>query len=128
MTRAPLRSNSDLCFPVQKARHRVAIQSLVSSSDGQGGVTSTWATAATVWAVVEPLQGMERYVANQTQRNVSHRVTIRYRSGVTPAQRLVFDPDGAARVFNITSVIDPMERHVMLVLDALESTPDTTDG
>ncbi len=44
------------------------------------------------------------------------RVTIRYRTGVKPANRLLY----GKRIFNIRSVADPEEKHRELVIMAQE--------
>ena len=80
--------------------------------DGGGGFILTWTDVATVWAAIEPLKGAERLHAQQLQSPVTHRVTMRYRAGVRPSMRLVFD----ARTLNIRAVIDPQERNRTLEL------------
>lgn len=93
-------------------RHRLTLQQEVRTADGAGGYTPSWSDVATVWAQVEPLKGAERLHAMQLQDTVSHRVTIRYRAGVTAALRLLF----GTRVFNIRAVINPGERNRWLEL------------
>jgi len=96
-----------------KLRRRVTLQSVATSSNGVGGKTSAApTTVATVWASVEPLSGGELLRAQQMQSNLSHRVTIRHRSGVTPRMRVAYQ----GRRFEIAAVIDPEERHERLVL------------
>ncbi len=92
---------------------RVKLQSPSRSSDEAGGATVTWTDVASIWAAIEPLTGKEPYVvAQQLQGQVSHKVTIRYRSGLTPGMRVLYD----SRIFDVKSVIDPKERHSILIL------------
>jgi SPP1 family predicted phage head-tail adaptor len=93
-------------------RNRVTLQQLTRTDDGAGGYTETWTGVATVWADVYPLKGNERYEAQQVQANLSHRVTIRYRTGVEPSMRLLY----GTRTLTIEAVIDPEERHRELIL------------
>ncbi len=95
-----------------RLRHRVTLQSAADTADGGGGFTTTWSDVATVWAAIEPLKSRERLFAQQLENPVTHRVTIRYRAGVTAKMRLEF----GARVFNIRGVINAGERDRTLEL------------
>lgn len=95
-----------------KLRHRVKLQTLTRTPDAGGGYTETWTDTATVWAAVEPLQGTERLRAMQVSPTLSHRIRMRYRANVTSAMQAVYN----GRAFDITSVIDPGERHRELEL------------
>jgi len=97
---------------IGKLRHRVTIQNKVTLLDGYGGVTSTWQDVATVWASVEPLNGRELYAAQQVKAELTHRIRIRYMSGIKPEMRIAFDN----RTFEIEAIIDPEERHESLEL------------
>ena len=97
-----------------RMRQRVTIQQATETADTAGGTTRSWSDVATVWAEVLPLGGgrIERLFANQLQAEASHRITIRYRSGVTTAMRISY----AGRVFNIRSVTNVNEAGVLLEL------------
>lgn len=101
-----------------KLRHRVTFVQDQEVPDGMGGVTVQPVDVATVWAAVEPLQGRERYAAQQVQAETSHRVTIRYRAGLNTAMRIRFQ----GRMFNILAIIDPEERREQLQLLCAEVT------
>ncbi len=102
--------------PAAKMRHRVDIQSLTETTDDQGGFTKAWATDATVWAEIVPMKGYERFQAQQTQTPLTHKVTMRYRTGVTTAHRLLY----GSRVFGIKEVINVDERGSFLELKCIE--------
>lgn len=91
---------------------RITLQQKTTAGDGAGGVTETWSDVATVWAAVEPLNGPERYQAQKLQTIITHKVTIRYRVGVSPKMRVVY----SGRILEIVEVIDPNERHEQLRL------------
>lgn len=82
---------------------RIALQSVTRTADEGGGATSAWATFATVWAKVEPLDGRERYEAQQVESAVNHRVTIRYRADVTARHRVLY----GSRALAIRAVLSP---------------------
>lgn len=90
-----------------KLRHRFRIEAATRTADEGGGGTSAWAEVATVWANVVPLTGAERIAAMQAEASLTHRVEIRYRPGLTTANRGFY----GGRVFNVTAVIDVGERH-----------------
>jgi SPP1 family predicted phage head-tail adaptor len=106
-------------FDIGKARHRLALQAVSTVADALGGQSEMWATEATIWARVEPLSGRELVQAQQVASEATHRVTIRYRTGVTTAKRFKL----GTRTLNITSVINPGELGETLVLLCTESTP-----
>lgn len=93
-------------------RHRVTIQQKGKVQDEYGQEREDWMDVATVWAAVEPLRGREYFEAHQVQAEVTTRIRIRYRPGVRPDMRVVYN----GRIFNIQSVIDPEERHRELQL------------
>lgn len=93
-------------------RHRITLQELVTGQDEAGQPVQEWQDVATVWAAVEPLRGREYWAAAQVQSEVTTRIRIRYRSGIRPDMRVLY----GGRVFNVTAVIDPEERHMELQL------------
>lgn len=86
---------------------RVTIQSMTATRNAIGEPVEAWADVATVWAAVEPVQGREFWEQQQVQSEVTTRIRIRYRAGVTAAMRVTY----GGRFYNIKSVIDPRERH-----------------
>jgi len=91
------------------------VQSASESQGTTGELTKTWATDATVWGSIEPLSARELVQAQQIQSDITHRVTMRYRSDltVTVEQRILFD---STRVFEIISVLNRDERNEQLEL------------
>lgn len=107
----------DCCeYRPAQMKHRLALQSLSRVADGQGGWTESWATEATVSAMIEPMKGYERFQAQQVQTPVTHKITIRYRSGVTTKKRFLF----GSRVFEIKEVTNENEENRYLIIRALE--------
>src|SRR5262245_56532836 len=92
-----------LKYPPAKMNKRAVIQSRTNTTDTQGGYTEAWATDVTVWAHMTPLKGYERFQARQTETPVTHKITIRYRSGVTTAQRITY----GGNTYHIKEVLNP---------------------
>lgn len=97
-------------------RHRVTIQEETKTEDTGGGFALAWADVSTMWCDVVPATGREVFQAQQLQKNVSHKITTRYRTDVTTANRLLW----GARTFNVRSVITVSERNRYTVILADE--------
>lgn len=98
---------------IGELRHRVIIQEYREIVDQYGTpIDQGWQDVCTVWAAVEPIQGREYILLQNTQSELTARIRIRYRPGIKPAMRVVY----GQRVFDIQSVIDPEERHIELQL------------
>lgn len=81
-------------------RHRVTLQSKSVTRDAMGGETITWNdTVTNVPAAIEPLQGRERFLAQQIQPELSVRIRIRYRADVQADWRVKY----GTRIFAIES-------------------------
>jgi SPP1 family predicted phage head-tail adaptor len=104
-----------------RLRHRITLQEERPTRDSYKAEVLGWVDVATVWAAVEPLRGREYFSAQQVNSEVSHRVTIRYRSGVTSAMRVLF----GSRVLQIDGVINVNEQNRELQLMCIEGvSPD----
>lgn len=101
-------------------RHLVVIQDRSLAQDSFGGQLRNWTDFISARAAVKPLTGRELELAQAIAAETSHQVTLRYRAGITPAQRLIY----AGRIFNIHAVIDVDERHMKLVLLVSEGLND----
>lgn len=88
-----------------RLRERVTIQQESVTRDGSGEQLKSWTEVATVWAAVTPGASSERFLASAGQRvaEVTHTVRIRYRAGITPKMRLLWE----TRILEIISVVDP---------------------
>ncbi len=102
---------------------RVTIQNPVRLDDGGGGADLSYVDLVTVHASVQPGAGREFFQAKTLNPELTHMVTIRYRTGVTPAHRVRYEVNGMVRAFAIRSIADPLERHEQLILMCEEQTP-----
>lgn len=94
-------------------RHRITIQERTETRDAIGGFSETWATLsgnASVPAAIWPIKSAEALDAQKLENQVTHRIRIRYRSGITTKHRIVF----GSRTFQIVSLMNPDERNIML--------------
>lgn len=102
-------------------RHTIAIQEQTDTPDGMGGATVTWANVSGMGAVpaaIWPLKSAERLESLKLENEVTHRIRIRYRSGITTKMRINWSDKG--RVFNVTGSINPDERNIMLEMLCIE--------
>lgn len=97
-------------------RHRIEIQGESVTRDSYGGETKSWTTSATVWASINPLSGRERLAAQQVNAETTHKITMRYHSGLTPENRIKF----GSRIFDIEEILNTGENNVELVIMARE--------
>ena len=87
--RLALRQN----LPVQRDENNVPIP-------GSGG----WQTVDTIWGRVEPLSARDFIAASAAQSEVTARITIRYRPGITAAMRILHEDT----VYTISGILpDP---------------------
>lgn len=102
-------------------RHRITIQKLNLTRDGQGGQTETWSDFSIVWADVQPVSANERLYTRQIQYQRSHKVIIRYledlTKDVTSTFRFLFD----SRTFQIKGIRRLDEKKFWLLIDAEEN-------
>jgi SPP1 family predicted phage head-tail adaptor len=93
-------------------RRRVTVQQRTVSVDTFGQQAVSWSSFLECWADIQPSSGRELIAAQAQQSEVTHQVVIRYRSGVLPAMRVLYQ----GRVFDIQSVIDVDTQHRRLAL------------
>ena len=101
-------------------RQRVTIQSPTSASDGAGGSVTTWTNGATVWAEVLPVNGGEAFKAGLASATQFYKVTIRFRTDVTPRNRLMWN----GIPLNIRTCADLDGRREALLMSAESGAPE----
>ncbi|MBN9585994.1 MAG: head-tail adaptor protein [Afipia sp. 62-7] len=85
---------------------RLVVQQPVETPDGQGGVTRTWTTFATVWAQVTPLAARREMQADADGATQAYRIVLRSNLSLTLQHRF---SDGA-RVYRIVAIRDRDDR------------------
>lgn len=106
---------------IARLRQRVTIEQLADTEDGRGGYAVDWTTVATnVWARIEPLKPSERLEAGSRAETITHRITMRYRAGLTGQMRIVH----RGTPYNIVGPpVNADERQRYLTLDVEEGVP-----
>jgi SPP1 family predicted phage head-tail adaptor len=96
---------------------RLHLQNVVMTADAIEGVSSeAWTDIDLVWGHISPITGREEFMAGQTQERITHQVTIRWRSDVTPKMRFRYQETSAGilRIFLIHTMLDLDEGHRQL--------------
>jgi len=91
---------------------RIVIERLVEGYDELGQPINDWLPIVTTWASVEPLVGREYLAAAALVSEVTARIRMRYRPGITSQDRIVHE----GKVYGITSLADVHSSRRELVL------------
>ena len=89
-------------------RERVTVQQATENRNRLGEAISEWSTFAEVWASVNGVTAREYLLAGQQQIELSHRVKMRYLSGLTSKMRLVW----RGRTLEIISILEHENRSI----------------
>ena len=81
---------------------RISVERLVEGYDELGQPINTWLPIITTWAAVEPLVGREYLAAAALVAEVTARIRMRYRPGITAADRVIH----GGTTYGVTSVAD----------------------
>ena len=97
---------------------KATIQTPTEGTNSIGEPTFTYSTFATRWMALLPVSGAERVASLQNEGTVTHRVRMRYTSGLKPKMRLVSE----GRTFEIDSVVERgrREEHELLVTEVVD--------
>lgn len=92
-----------------KLDQRITLQRRLEERNDIGEAVITYVNAAIVWASVEPLSGRELYAAQQTQSEVTTRIRIHWRRGVSERMRVrhvvSYESPQQVDVYEVLSVI-----------------------
>lgn len=88
-----------------RLRETIVIQRNTPTRSPAGDDEPAWTAFITTRAGVEPMTGREYLGSDQVQSETTHKFTIRYQAGITPAMRISWD----SRLFDIQSVINVRE-------------------
>lgn len=100
-----------------RLRERVTVQQASESRNALGETVQAWGTYSTVWASVEGVSARELLSAGQQQISISHRVRMRYLTGLTQSMRLQW----RGRTLEIVSLLEHNNRseHELLCQEAV---------
>ena len=103
---------------VGKLTRKVMLMRCTETKDAAAEPIRSYANLAEVWASIEPLSVREQIQAQQSQTVYSTRIRIRYLEGLKATDRVLWD----GRTFEISSIIDKLERHHEMELLCVEFT------
>lgn len=89
-------------------RERVTVQQATESRNRLGESISEWSTFSEVWASVQGVSAREFLLAGQQQIELSHRVKMRYLTGLTSKMRLSW----RGRTLEIISILEHDNRSI----------------
>jgi len=96
-----------------KLRHAANIEVVTETPDGMGGITKSWATwttdsfDGTTKIGIYPISGKELIEAQKLEAKLTHKIKMRYISGLTPKHRIKF----GTRIFKIHVIVNFQERN-----------------
>jgi SPP1 family predicted phage head-tail adaptor len=83
-------------------RERITVQQATDNRTPLGEAVQTWSTFASRWASVEGISSREFFLQGQQQTEASHRVRLRYLTGLTQQMRLQW----RGRTLEIVSLLE----------------------
>jgi SPP1 family predicted phage head-tail adaptor len=83
-----------------RLKHRVVLEAPVESPDGAGGISRSYAAAATLWAALAPVSARGDVVGAGFATTVTHRLVIRRGPEVTTDHRFRL----GTRIFRIVAI------------------------
>lgn len=101
-----------------RMRHLVWVERPTTTQTASGEPVLTWERWKQLRCQIEPLQGRERFEAQQVRPEVTHQVRMRYVHGLSPRDRLRYD----GRTLNISELTNVNERnreHLLLCAEEL---------
>ena len=108
-----------IVFTPGKATHRIRIEQKSVTRTPAGEEVVSWINVITdtadnaIWAEVWPLKGREFFAAQQTQYAADVRFRIRYRAGIEPEHRVIWNN----APYDIISIVDVgAGRHTIEIL------------
>ncbi len=87
-------------------RERIVVKQAHESRNRPGETTYTYSTFAEVWASVTGVTAREFLLANTQQTEITHRIRMRYLTGLTQSMRLVW----RGRTLEIVSLLEHNNR------------------
>lgn len=97
-------------------RHCISIEKPNITQGDYGEPVTSWSNFAKIRALVEPLRGREFFDSQKFNEETTHRIKIRYLSGLNSEMRIKFNE----RYFNILSVLNINEQNKEMHLMCVE--------
>jgi SPP1 family predicted phage head-tail adaptor len=104
-----------------RMRHFIKILVPTLQQDTTGGTQVTQdAVVAKTWASIEALTATEKFAAHEFISEVSHKIVIRWRRGITAKMRILMSSNQRKRLFLVEGILNPDERNKSLTLMCIE--------
>jgi len=101
-----------------RLRHKIDIEQEATTPNSYGEPTQSWsAFLSSISASIDPVSGREYFASDMTNAEVTHKIRVRYRTGIFPKMRVKF----GTRYFDIVSVLNFEERNKELLLMCKEA-------
>lgn len=104
-------------------RERITFQRNTPTVNSRGAEARVWANLASVpsvWARVQGALGGERVQDNRELPVARHQITIRWRTDITPDDRIIWHASGGDRTLAIDDLGDPDDMRQWLQLSCYE--------
>jgi|WetSurMetagenome_2_1015567.scaffolds.fasta_scaffold207254_3 SPP1 family predicted phage head-tail adaptor len=98
-------------------RHYVEIQAVTRTNDGEGGVTVSWSTSATVAASVDPIKAIQQFNYKSVNVDATHLIKIRGEITINEKNRILW----GSRIFEILTIEDINENGILKVITTKEA-------
>lgn len=85
-----------------KLRERVTVQIASGTTNTLGETVLAWADSTSVWASVEGVSARESLAAGQQEVSITHKVRLRFLSGLTQSMRFAW----RGRTLEIVSLLE----------------------
>jgi SPP1 family predicted phage head-tail adaptor len=102
---------------IGKLNRKITIQSPPTSKDAGGELTGTWSTFATPWSKITDKASTEAMGEGSEVMTTVRSFVIRYRSGITNAQRIYYD----SKYWQIVGVLE-LAKNEYLEIQAIVKT------
>jgi SPP1 family predicted phage head-tail adaptor len=89
---------------------RITFQSPNLTPDECGQLNGAWVNGSSMFASIIDISGRE-YVTSAENNEVTTKIVIRYRPGITPAMRILH----GATVYHVEAVLNQFDRFLMLM-------------
>ena len=100
-----------------RLRHLVTIEKYTETQDAVGQPISAYTTFAQAWCSIQPMLGRENFAEQMVSTEQTHKINMRYISGIDSTMRLKF----GTRYFEIIgNPINFMERNTYLTFNVKE--------
>jgi len=97
-------------------RHRVTLQRVTRTADGEGGFTKAWADVGTYWAAVNPVKAEQVFEYQSVNVQADMVIKVRGSIAVNEDDRFYFD----SRYFEILTVEKIQERSILKICTCKE--------